>query len=59
MPTISGPLPRVYTGSVETQCQMTMVNDFAAHSFLGQNIQQCEIVMLSHGRGTGSYDPSV
>jgi len=30
-----------------------MVNDFAAHNFLGQNIQQCEIVMFSHGRGTG------
>lgn len=41
--------PATSTGSVEAQCQMTMVNDFAAHNFLGQNIQQCEIVMFSHG----------
>ena len=39
------------TGSVEVQ--VTMVKDFAAHNFLKLNVQKCEIVMFSHGRGTG------
>ena len=39
------------TGSVEVQ--VTMVKDFAAHNFLKLNVQKCEIVMFSHGRGAG------
>ena len=37
------------TGSVEAQ--ETMVKDFAAHNFLKLNVEKCEIVMFSHGRG--------
>ena len=39
------------TGSVEAQ--VTMVKDFAAHNFLKLNIEKCEIVTFSHGRGAG------
>ena len=37
------------TGSAEAQ--ETMVKDFAAHNFLKLNVEKCEIVMFSHGRG--------
>ena len=39
------------TGSVEGQ--VMMVKDFAAHNFLKLNVQKCEIVMFSDGRGAG------
>ena len=39
------------TGSVEAQ--VTMVKDFAAHNFFKMNVEKCEIVMFSHGRGAG------
>ena len=39
------------TGSVEAQ--VMMVKYFAAHNFLKLNVEKCEIVMFSHGRGVG------
>ena len=39
------------TGSVEAQ--VTMVKGFAACNFLKLNVQMCEIVMFSDGRGAG------
>ena len=41
------------TSTDSLEAQVSMVKDFAARNFLKLNVQKCEIVMFSRGRGSG------
>ena len=42
------------TSTDSAEAQVNMVKDFAAQNFLKLNVQKCEIVMFSRGRGPGA-----